>query len=974
MTAFASPSRALTLGLLGLLLLSSPTRAEGPSTSPFSPADEHAKFRLADPGLRIELVVAEPDVISPVAAAWDEDGRMYVAEMIDYPSGPTAGRIKRLEDRDGDGKYERVSVFAEGLPYPSGVLPWRGGVLVTAAPNLWYFRDADGDGRAEERRVILTGFGEGNTQLRVNGLTWGRDNWVYGANGRSDGTIRRPDDAPDKAIPLRFHDFRFKPETGELEPVAGFSQFGLPRDDRGDRFPSWNTIPIRHVVLEERTLSRNPYLAESSTVAPILDPADGGRVYSISPAPATFNREPVAYFNASCGPTIYRGDALGADYRGNAFVCESLTNLVHRRVLAESGPTYVARRVEKEKEFLASTDSAFRPVNLATGPDGALYVIDFYREMVEHPQFVPEDVRQKVEFRRWNNRGRIWRILPKSEAGPKVASPSPSLGKSSTAELVAHLGRPNGWWRDTAQRLLVERRDRGAVPALVEAAAGSKEPLGRLHALWTLDGLEGLDDAVLAKALRDADPIVREGAARLSLGRTALARELATLADDPEVRVRFQAAIALGGVNDDLAPAALARIAAREVGDDWMRLAVLSGLRDSAWKFLSALLASHPEWLTNPSPEGARLLAQTAAILGARNQAEELRALADVLKPGPADQSDAGRIALLSGLAEGLARSGEPLPNRLAGGPSAWGESSRKSIEGLLDRAKAIALSSGGNAQAREQALRVLARCRPPAAAELIPGLLGATQPQPVQSAAARAVSDVGSAELATQALNQWGELTIATRRELLAAVLGSVALTASLVDALEQDRIALTELDVATRDVLRRIPEPALRDRALALLAKSAPPDRADVLKAFQPALTLSGDPKRGAEHFVKNCQTCHQRQGQGNRVGPDLSGVGGRPASALLSDILDPNKNVSPDFVSFLVVTKRGQVLSGLLIEETPSSLKLRRAEGNDETVLRSEVEEFRSTGRSLMPEGLEQTLGVQGVADLLSFLRQP
>lgn len=270
-------------------------------------------------------------------------------------------------------------------------------------------------------------------------------------------SARRP---AEKEVPLRRHDFRFRPDTGEVEVVSGFSQFGLPRDDWGRRFPSWNTIPIRHAVIEERVLSRNPYLAESSSVATILDPADGGRVFPISPAPTTYNRESTAYFNATCGPTIYRGNVLGDAYRGNAFVCESLTNLVQRRVLDDRGATFLARRAEPDREFLASTDPSFRPVNLTTGPDGALYVVDFYREMVEHPQFVPEELRKSIEFRRWNNRGRLWRI---GNQDVKLA-PCPPLGKASTAELVAALEEPNGWCRDTAQRLIVERHDKEAIP------------------------------------------------------------------------------------------------------------------------------------------------------------------------------------------------------------------------------------------------------------------------------------------------------------------------------------------------------------------------------------------------------------------------------------------------------------------------------------------------------------------------------
>ncbi len=417
-----------------LVLVGSARGTEAPASGPRSPSESLKAFALADPELTIELVAAEPDVTSPVAIAWDEDGRLYVAEMIDYPVAPAAGRIRRLEDRDSDGRYEHATVFADGLPFPNGVLPRFGGVLVTAAPNIWFFQDRDGDGRAEDREVMLTGFGEGNTQLRVNGLFWGLDNRIYVANGRSGGAVHSPRDPPGWTVSIGLRDLRFSflPLIGparlqwvaRAEAIAGFSQFGLAHDDWGNRFPSWNTIPIRHVVIEQQSLDRNPYLAETSSVATILDPADGGRIFGISPAQARFNRESVAYFNASCGPTIEQGNLLPDRYHGDAFVCEPLANLVHRRVMEPSGVTFVARRAEQGREFLASSDPAFRPVNLATGPDGALYIVDMYRELVEHPQFVPESARGAVDFRRWHDRGRIWRIRPKAQAAKSDRLPN----------------------------------------------------------------------------------------------------------------------------------------------------------------------------------------------------------------------------------------------------------------------------------------------------------------------------------------------------------------------------------------------------------------------------------------------------------------------------------------------------------------------------------------------------------------------
>src|SRR6185503_16236523 len=287
---------------------------------PLAPQEERTSFRLADERLTIELVAAEPNVVSPVAISFDADGRLFVAEMLDYPNAQTSGRIRLLEDRDGDGRYETATVFADQLPFPNGVLPWRGGVLVTAAPDIWHLSDTNGDGRADERRVLFTGFGLGNQQLRVNGLTWGLDNWIYGANGRSEGEIRKPEDSPGKAISIRGHDFRFRADSGEFEAIAGRSQFGLTRDDWGNRFLSWNTIPIRHEALPERYLNRNPHLASTESVAEILEPGDPGRVFPLAPPPLTFNNESLKNFNALSGLTILRGGALGEAYRGNAFV------------------------------------------------------------------------------------------------------------------------------------------------------------------------------------------------------------------------------------------------------------------------------------------------------------------------------------------------------------------------------------------------------------------------------------------------------------------------------------------------------------------------------------------------------------------------------------------------------------------------------------------------------------------------------
>jgi putative membrane-bound dehydrogenase-like protein len=968
------------------LRVSAASAAGPPPAGPRAPGDERAAFELADPALTIELVAAEPQVTSPVAIAWDEDGRPYVAEMIDYPVAPASGRVRRLEDRDGDGFYEHATIFADGLPFPNGVLPCFGGVLVTAAPHIWFFRDRDGDGRADEKRIVLTGFGEGNTQLRVNGLEFGLDQMIYAANGRSDGDVRPPDLPPAKAVSIRRRDLRFRLERGPegptptiVEAIAGFSQFGLAHDDWGNRFPSWNTTPFRHVVFEQRNLDRNPYLAETSCVGPILDTTDAGRIFSISPAQARFNRESVAFFNASCGPVIERGGLLGDAYRGNAFVCEPLSNLVHRRALRPDGLTFVAERIEKGREFLASRDPSFRPVNLANGPDGALYIVDMYRELVEHPQFVPEPASRTVDFRRWHDRGRIWRVARRSAAVP--TNRNPGLSKADTRQLVGHLGHANGWWRMTAQRLLDERQDRAAVPLLIATVRSATDPLTRLHALWALAALNGLDAAVLDVVVGDPHPAVREHAVRVAsvIERRDARRLIATsgltrLADDPFVRVRLQAALALGDRCRDEPGAldALERIAARDADDPWMRLAILSGLSDTALALISG-----SERI--PAGEGrGHLLAQAAAIVGVRRRIGELAALLEMLasrldkrdaKSGPGVSNDA--LTMMQGLAEGLDRSGTPLSEWIATPPAEL-KPHLERLAPLWPAAAALAVSSRPMDE-RLAALDLLARGRPELAAEIIPNLLAVDQPREIQSAAARAVGRAGRPDLASRALDRWNGLTVATRRDLLSALAGSSVLAEPLIVGLEKTAIAAAELDASAREALEHLPDQALRQRAAIILARFTPPPRRDVIARYQAALQLDADERRGAAVFARNCQTCHERQGQGHRVGPDLSGIAGRAPEALLTDVLDPNREVAADYVAVTLATRHGQVVSGLLVEETASTLKLRRAQGIEESVLRSEIDELRSTGQSLMPEGLEQSISLQEMADLVAFLRQ-
>jgi putative membrane-bound dehydrogenase-like protein len=938
--------------------------------TPLVPEQEMATFQLADDRLSVALVACEPEVESPVAVCWDADGRMYVAEMIGYPDTPGMGRIKLLEDRDNDGRYEQATVFAEGLNFPNGVLASQQGLFVTAAPDLLFLKDSDGDNVADKKVVVFTGFGEGNQQLRVNGLTWGLDNWIYGANGRSDGNVRRPDDPVEKAVSIRGRDFRFTPDGRQFEATSGQSQFGQGSDDWGNRFVSWNTIPVRHALFEQEFLDRNPRLAAFG-VRDIAEDAETGQVFPISPRPKTFNQEATDYYNALCGLTIFRGDAMGKDYVGSALAGESLTNLVHRRVLVPEGPSFISRRGEHGREFLAAKDPWFHPVYLTTGPDGALYVVDFYRRWVEHPAFVAKPLRKGVDWRQGSTHGRIWKVSRREDTWPP--KPRPRLAAAATADLVKQLESPNGWRRDTAQRILYERRDPQAAPLLRALIAESRLPQAKVHALSLLEAADQLDDGLLVRAAEDGEAHVRQFAIRLAAPRMAqnknVRESILGMADFPSTLVRYQVAIALAQIEGPEKIAALAKLADLESRDALVGQAIVGSLGKSAGGVLAQLVTARPEWRKSPTEAQMNLLREAAATASAGGQAGacfQVLAAADGQNAGPGD------LAILTGIEQGLADRGHSLKAKLAAPPDKL-RPHVATIARLVGGARRLAAADDAPLEHRLAAVEVLGALDPASGSTLVE-LLDARHDQALQSAAAGALAHA-DAQTARAMLALWKNLSIATRRAVVSAALRSPAATAVLVEALENDEILTRELEPTSRDALAAVRDASLRPRIEALIkAAGTGRNRDEVVAHFSGALEKMGDRARGAVAFQKHCLTCHTVQSRGQRVGPDLSGIAARPKESLLVDLFDPSKQVTPQYVAYTLVTTDGQVMSGVLVSETATSVTLRRAEGVQDVVLRSQIDELRATGKSLMPDGMEENLSEAEVADLLAFLADP
>lgn len=476
---------------------------------------ESLKALHVKPGFEARLVAAEPLVQDPVFIDWDAKGRMWVVEMGDYPFAPgektkdgsvgqekvsdlQTGRVKILEDTNGDGVYDKSTLFLDGLKHPTGLAHWKNGVFIANIPDIFYAEDTDGDGKCDKRETWYTGFTAGNPQHLVNGFCWGLDGWFYGANGDSGGDITCVKTG--KKIALGTNDFRFDPRSGEFALEGGRSQYGKWRDDFGNWFGNNNSTIGWHYWLPFRYLERHPEVVVKSIRS---DMNDEKRVFPASPPVRRFNQgSAVNTLTSGCSPIPFRDSTFGTDGAQVMFICEPANNLVHREVLNYDGGTITCRRHPDDvgSEFLASEDNWFRPSMARTGPDGALYVVDMYRLVLEHPEWIPAEIARGLELRGGEDRGRIYRIS-------KSGAPQ---GRTTMHDPIAAMGSANGWMRDTAQRLLIERNETSAIPALKPLLGAA--PAVRIQAAFTLMQLGGMSADEVFALIHPLTPQVRAGA------------------------------------------------------------------------------------------------------------------------------------------------------------------------------------------------------------------------------------------------------------------------------------------------------------------------------------------------------------------------------------------------------------------------------------------------------------------------------
>ena len=982
--------------------------AEDMPRIPHTPADKALEtFRIAK-GCKLELVAAEPMVADPVDACFDEFGRMFVAEMHGYPFSqePTrlnpkgggkedAGIIRLLEDTDGDGRMDKSTVFADKISWPTSVCCFDGGVFALAPQYLYYFKDTDGDDKADVREVVLDGFGRDNVQSLANNLKWGLDNKIYFAAGRNPRKLLH---RGNPLFPMPAADLRFDPKTEKFEIVTGGVQFGRSMDDWGNWFVCSNSNHIQQVIFPRRYLSRNLYLAASGSIRSIAADGSAARVFRTSPPEpwriirqkwraeakgyklvinddgaweflpldpskkkgAVPTEYPVGYFTSATGVTIYRGGAYPAEFQGNAFMGDVGGNLVHRKTLKQNGVAFTASRADEGEEFIASSDNWFRPVNFINAPDGTLYVLDMYRETVEHPYSIPEEIKKFLHLQSGSDRGRIYRIV--TPAMKRIRPPR--LGDLPTQELVRQLESDNAWNRETAQRLLWQRQDKRAVVPLTKLARESEQPQARIHALYTLDGLGTLFLSHIANAVMDSHPRVREHAARLS---ERLSGEvngvfgpLSRLCDDEDDRVRLQLAFSLGEMRDGRLIETLARVAGDPRNSGEIRTALLSSVAGNADQ-LVVHLAEDQDFVKQP--HAASLLSSLSLIVGSNpNNAGALNLLATTTSD---DVADSLRSVMLSGLGEGLKRRGSSVVQLLADDKTS--KEARQQVIALFDRAARAASDKDSTIARRTAAIGLLAFSTRPLRHFLTP-----QNPQAIQRAAVAAIGQQETQHVARTLLDGWKYYTPQVRRDVVDVLMTSANRINELLSDVEKKKVGRGDIERDKKQLLLKHPNVDIWAKSEKLFAGDLNSDRARVVAKFQTVLDLEGDVKRGQAAFQKRCSVCHQVGGVGHKVAPDLTSVQNKSPADLLIAILDPNREAQPNFNTYNVLTADGRIYNGIIAAEASGSITLRRAEAKEDVVLRSNIDSMTATGISLMPEGFEKDLSAQDFADLISFVK--
>jgi len=970
-----------------------------PAGGPTAPAEAAKKIRVSRE-FNLSLIAAEPFIVKPIAIDWDARGRTWVAITPEYPfkRDRSAGRdaILILEDSNRDGVLDKKTTFAEGLVLPTSFVFHRDGVIVSQAPQIFFLRDTNGDGKADRREVLFSGFGTYDTHAVINNLRWGLDGWIYGCQGYSGSQSTNILNGRNQTCgKIGNGIFRFKPDGSAIEQVASYNgnSWGMDFNEEGELFYSMANGPhINHVVMPERYLARGKFGTVGSTKS-IEDHQKVNPVFGDT-RHEYVQVAPVGVFTAASGCTLYSGGAWPEKYNGSAFVCEPTVHIVHEDIVtrAESATFEATRR--DDDEFIAGSDLWFRPVHTRIGPDGAMYVLDFYNQAISH-----NDIRgvahgmgnAAIRPDRDHEHGRIWRVQHKQAR----SNPVPNLATATSLELTAALAHPNAWVRNTAQRLLTERNDLTVTPALVSLLT-NRVTYSRLQALWTLHALNTLSDSNLITAINDLHPSVQNNALRIvpelrsAPSSNVFAAVIKQLKDTSE-RTRLDALLALTQwtPNKDAITAVHKLFSdLKDTKDLWTKSAMLGVARLAPTNFIRASFAS------DKSDNYRELV--TPLVEDFINK-KDARITAWILSYAArqAPVTDKLKITVLNAFSKNLEQYAPPASTNIDAALKAFLKSESRSLR--IAAFPVISHYDKGDAYATElRALRksLLAELdkdkvkdeeRNPYITTLM--TVQAMRPQIIsrldslivkgasKDAQKHIIVELGhttSPLAAAVLLKNFSKFNTENKQLAVGTLLKRGDWAFALLNMVERKQIALADLGVQTPNRLLNHPDAAVAKRAKVVIEALTGPqlrEKNELIAQFQAYFSKPADLKNGKEQFDKNCAVCHKFGDKGKDAGPNLTGVGLHGESVLLTHILDPNRVVEGNFISYNITTKKDDEYSGIIKSENSEKVVLKNLEADVE-IRRADIATMKSSGLSLMPEGLE-SLGGANIRDIVGYL---
>jgi len=978
-----------------------------PVGGPSRAAQAIAAFQM-QPGFKATAVATEPLINKPIAIQWDERGRLWVAETPEYPNGrrpltaeswreggvlvpgsydrPAQDKISVLSSSKNDGVFDQKQLFHEGLELITGFCHYKDGVIVVCQPHIVWLRDTDGDGKSDKEVVLYGGFTPGDTHFVANHFVLAPDGWVYASNGGGGEVF--PVATPDRKVRLSSGTFRFKPDGSAIEQIAsqGGNSFGNEVTSKMELFhgKATNGNPIQHVVLPESILAKAP-----GTPAKAFSSVNPRRPVLRTDLPdraPLLQIDQVGYYTAACSVAVQEHGAWPEEYRDTIFITEPILDVIHFEKLVPSGPSFLGELTLKDREWLRSMDHWFCPIDVSFGPDGAMYVLDFYTPVVAH-----NDTRGPLHSKsgasvrpdREHYFGRIYRI--QHESAPKLVIPD--LYKADVAGLVAAFEHPNKVVRFNALRVLMDK-DAGllasAVGPLVTKVRSDAKPEARIQALWALQRLDRLEDGLLRVLCADADAAVRKNAFLVAeASRSKLPTEVyARALEDAEPRVRLAALRAMGAAPLEASAGALLLSAQARMTDDWSKAAATAAAAANPGPVLAGILSGPAD---ASAADFARTLAaslngdEASLVLAAAAKSANkpvvlaiIREIASRRVAAPASL-DAARSALRSLLAS----PDDAISGSAASIAALWltDGSLKSELAAAAGRLLPVLADAKGSVEAQVAAVRVLVLLRD-VDPQVRPALAQAltSSREPVAVATAGALAATGDASVGKVLYAAFPKSAGSYRSTLFSALVGRSEWAGLVLDALEAKSLSAMQLGPMQVSQLVRHPDEAVAKRAAAVLSKlnaGSTPAKDDLVSKLRSEVEKPGDITKGTELFVAVCQTCHKIGNVGNDFGPNLQGIGSHPAAELLVHIVDPNRMVDDEHRTWNFKMKDGTQYSALIGSENPTFVKLKLPGGLSAELKVGDIVSRERSPNSLMPEGFE-ALGAEGLRNVIAYLR--